>query len=190
MGVYILPGCWLLTPCSCNMDVEYYKKVLHYCLLSSSKHLYPNSKFIFMHDNAPILNAKKTKAFLEAEGVEVLPWPGQSPDLNPIETLWNFMKVKVKGKRLRNNDELLETQEKVWNDIPLTYIRKLIDSMQTGIWMVKSKIWEIHKILTFTLLTKISSALFCIFLLCNAFPTIFYLLHAVVFVKKINYEAF
>ena len=40
---------------------------------------------IFMQDNAPIHTARLIKNWLEDNGIDVLPWPLYSPDLNPIE---------------------------------------------------------------------------------------------------------
>ena len=46
--------------------------------------------FLFQHDNnAPVHKARSIqKGFVEI-GVEELHWPAQSPNLNPIELLWN-----------------------------------------------------------------------------------------------------
>uniref|UniRef100_A0A0P4WG26 Uncharacterized protein n=1 Tax=Scylla olivacea TaxID=85551 RepID=A0A0P4WG26_SCYOL len=46
----------------------------------------------FMHDGAP---SKQVKSFLQHHGINVLKWPGNSPDLNPTENAWHIMKHKV-----------------------------------------------------------------------------------------------
>ena len=45
-----------------------------------------------MHDNAPVHTATTTKAYLRLQGIQPIAWPPYSPDLNPIETVWNRMK--------------------------------------------------------------------------------------------------
>lgn len=47
----------------------------------------PIQPAVFMQDNAPCHTAKRVKQFLEAENIELMTWPAQSPDLNPIENL-------------------------------------------------------------------------------------------------------
>ena len=49
---------------------------------------------VLMHDDAPYHKAKSVKNFLQ-ENVDILDWPGNSTDQNPIENLWNVMKNKV-----------------------------------------------------------------------------------------------
>ena len=43
--------------------------------------------FLFMQDNAPCHKADCILEFLAENGVPVMVWPAQSPDLNPIENL-------------------------------------------------------------------------------------------------------
>ena len=54
-----------------------------------------------MQNNDPCHNSRSTKQFLSKNGIEVLDWPGNLPDLNPTEEGWNVMK-KTCG-RLQNN---------------------------------------------------------------------------------------
>ena len=53
-------------------------------------------KFLFQEDNAPVYTAKVARFFLIFSKVEVLPWPAQSPDINPIENLWSYIEVKIR----------------------------------------------------------------------------------------------
>lgn len=52
--------------------------------------LYPDHEF--MQDNAPSHHASETIQELKERGIKVISWPPYSPDLNPIESVWNKMK--------------------------------------------------------------------------------------------------
>lgn len=51
-----------------------------------------NPGYSFMQDNAPGHSARYTQDELIRLGVQLIFWPANSPDLNPIETIWNKMK--------------------------------------------------------------------------------------------------
>jgi len=36
----------------------------------------------------------------EQPGIVTLDWPSQSPDANPIENVWAYLKHKLRGKRV------------------------------------------------------------------------------------------
>ena len=46
--------------------------------------------------------------------IKVLDWPGNSPDLNPIENLWIILKRYVKRHLLKNMQELIYYIKQVW----------------------------------------------------------------------------
>ena len=65
-------------------------------------------------------------------------WPPQSPDLNPIENCWGYMKsaYRKSPRFAKNKDELESMVENIWNNIPQEYFRKLIESMASRIQQV------------------------------------------------------
>lgn len=93
----------------------------------------------FMQDNALGHAAKGTIALLEELGVSKIPWPANSPDLNPIETLWNIMKDWIAKYYPDYTASLKRTQEAVeaaWRAIGAETMAKLIEEMPQRIQAV------------------------------------------------------
>jgi transposase len=86
---------------------------------------------IFMHDGAPCHQAVLVKRWLASQGIEILsPWPGNSPELNPLENLWHIMKAKVAAHRPTSFENLKEVIEGVWcTEITPELCQKLVHSM-------------------------------------------------------------
>ena len=85
---------------------------------------------VFMQDGAPCHTSRHSMGWLEKEGVQVLPWPGNSPDLNPIENCWNLMKNRLENRQFKNLEELKEEIKDVWcREVTPEYIETLARSM-------------------------------------------------------------
>ncbi|GFU80136.1 transposable element Tcb1 transposase [Trichonephila clavipes] len=59
-------------------------------------------------DNAPCHRAKVVQKWLEAHTVNRMNWPGQSPDLNPIDNLWFKIGYVISKKKHSDKRELIE----------------------------------------------------------------------------------
>jgi len=56
----------------------------------------PSEGITFQHDLVPCHRSASTIAFLANKNVSVLDWPGNPPDVNPIENLWYIRKAKLR----------------------------------------------------------------------------------------------
>ena len=57
-------------------------------------------------------------------------WPANSPDLNPIENLWNIVKRNVERKMPQNQKDLTDFMKEEWDAIPESILINLIKSMR------------------------------------------------------------
>ena len=58
---------------------------------------------ILMHDNARPHVARICRQLLDRNNVNVLPWPAVSPDMNPIEHIWDYLGRKVRARGNEHN---------------------------------------------------------------------------------------
>ena len=115
----------------------------------------------WMQDNAPIHQSAYSKQGFKLYEIKTMTWPPQSPDLNPIENLWAFLKHRlykgsphlylVQGGAERTKKPIFEALLQAWETIEEDYLGKLLESMprsmeavikakggQTRFWFVDS----------------------------------------------------
>lgn len=84
---------------------------------------------VFILDGAPCHTAESTKDFLQANGIQYLSgWPPNSPDLNPIENLWAWMKRTVYAEPQCSVAALKAAVEAAWEQVPGKVPRNLMKS--------------------------------------------------------------
>ena len=84
-----------------------------------------------MQDNAPGHAAAYTKEELKSRGVEMIFWPAFSPDLNPIETVWNIMKnyIQENYEEKLSYDKLRVAVKEAWEAVEEDKLAELLSSM-------------------------------------------------------------
>ncbi|GFX43927.1 transposable element Tcb2 transposase [Trichonephila clavipes] len=97
------------------------------CLLRGAMGL----QFLLMDDNAPCHRTVVSEQLLESEDIERMDWPAGSPDLNPIEHVWDFLGRRLAARTLPplTIRELRLALQDEWAAMPQQLIDTLILSM-------------------------------------------------------------
>jgi len=110
------------------MNAEFYVNILRRHLPEIEDLL--GDEWRFQQDNDPKHTSRLAKNFLQDNMPEVIDWPSNSPDLNPIENLWSIVKRNVEKKMPKNTDDLRLFMVKEWDDIPESTLIGLVGSMK------------------------------------------------------------
>lgn len=97
------------------------------------KELIPKLKedHIFMQDGASSHTSKLAK--LALKDVRVVNWPAKSPDLNPIERLWNVLKGRIDVDLYATPDELHNAVIAAWDSITQEEINALVLTFHSSV---------------------------------------------------------
>ena len=84
-----------------------------------------------MHDNVRPHVARICRQFLNRNNVNVLPWHAVSPDMNPIEHIWDYLGRKFRARgNVHTLRDLENTLIQEWKNVPKVVIRCYVRSMR------------------------------------------------------------
>ena len=114
-GCFSSSGPGRLHVCEGMMDSQQYVKVIDTRILPEMNQRFPNGDGILQQDQAPCHRSKKSTQHLESKGIQVLEWPGNSPDLAPIETLWAILKSRLRKEDVSTKQKLISSVLRLWH---------------------------------------------------------------------------
>src|SRR6266545_1801506 len=130
-GCFTESGLGLLVKLEGRITAVIYVDILQNNLLSYIDTLENKEDYIFQEDNAPIYTVNIAKKWRRDNNITNLSWPAQSPDMNPIENLWEELDKQVQTHKLlpKNQKELWQALQEEWINLNENKYKNLVDSM-------------------------------------------------------------
>ncbi|GFX69978.1 transposable element Tcb2 transposase [Trichonephila clavipes] len=97
-------------------------------------------KFVFMDDTATCHRTLAVQDCLDIEGIQRLVWPARSPDLNPIENVWDALGRQVAGRNYppTNKNTLIRALTEEWDKLPQQLLDNVVQKVWHDLWNVAS----------------------------------------------------
>lgn len=117
--------------CEGTMNGDRYKEVIRTRVIPQMEEWYPGGDGTFMQDKAPCHMARQCMGLLRSSNFRILDWPGNSPDLNPIENVWGILKQRIRKQSINTKQEMISLIINLWyRDVEIQQcIRRSVESM-------------------------------------------------------------
>lgn len=111
------------------MDRFIYLDILKNNLKESARKMGLRRSYIFQQDNDPKHTSLIVKEWLLKNVQKQLRSPPQSPDMNPIEHLWEHLDRQIRKHVIRTKQDLKRVLQEEWNKIDPQVTQNLVKSM-------------------------------------------------------------
>lgn len=111
------------------MDRFVYLNILKQNLADSANKMGMGNDYCFQQDNDPKHTAHIVRDWIGKSVPNQLKTPPQSPDMNPIENLWDELDCRIRKRTISNKNTLKKVLQEEWFKIGTNTTQKLIDSM-------------------------------------------------------------
>lgn len=130
-GCFSYTGVGSLRPVEGMMRSPQYIDVIQRNVIQDMRKAFPEGNGVFQQDLAPCHTSKAVTKVFEQNQIKVLDWPGNSPDLSPIENLWAIIKSRLRTKDCTSKTKLIQNIIQLWyhDEQILGNCHNLIDSM-------------------------------------------------------------
>ena len=87
---------------------------------------------MYIDENARPHCSRAVTAYLQSEAVTSVPWPVMSPDLNPIEHIWDMLGRRIHAREppVQNIRQLEAALHREWQQLSQQDIRRLSGGMR------------------------------------------------------------
>ena len=114
-----------------SMTANLYCDYIRYELYERVNGIYGKNKWKFQQDNAKVHTSNKVMQMFKDLNIRLVDHPPKSPDLNPIEYVWSFIKEKVEKKKFKELDDAQEMMIEIWDNIKLDLLNAYISHFNT-----------------------------------------------------------
>ncbi|KAK3553746.1 hypothetical protein QTP70_007607 [Hemibagrus guttatus] len=120
-----------LVPVKGTLNASAYQDILDNFMLPTLWEQFGDDPFLFQHDCTPVTKARSIKTWMREFGVEELARPAQSPDLNPIEHLWDELERRLRARPScpTSAPDLTNVLLEERSNIPINTLLNLVESL-------------------------------------------------------------
>ncbi|CAF1514028.1 unnamed protein product [Adineta ricciae] len=118
-----------------NLDARFMCTIYKHGLLPTAYKQFgrDSTSWKLQEDNDPKHMSKLANNWREEKRIERIDWPSMSPDLAPIENVWQLLKIKLRKKQFTTYQSLVSAIKREWKALPQILAIRLVDSMKNRI---------------------------------------------------------